>query len=70
MQFTGSREPRRMLLQEGFATFVERPFTGVGAGQFKNYNPPGRVQLARNAQRADPGRRRNRHLRLCWRSAS
>src|SRR5262249_40234189 len=22
--------------------FMERPLTGVGAGQFKNYNPPGR----------------------------
>jgi O-antigen ligase len=41
-EFTGSSEARRLLLTEGVNTFVERPFTGVGAGQFKNYNPPGR----------------------------
>jgi len=40
--FTGSTESRRRLLTEGINTFVERPLTGVGAGQFKNYNPPGR----------------------------
>jgi O-antigen ligase len=31
-------------MQEGIDTFIERPFTGVGAGQFKNYNPPGRQE--------------------------
>jgi O-antigen ligase len=41
-QFTGSAEARRVLLQEGFNTFLEVPLTGVGAGQFKNYNPNGR----------------------------
>jgi O-antigen ligase len=40
--FTGSSESRRIVMMEGIMTFVERPFTGVGAGQFKNYNPPGR----------------------------
>lgn len=39
---TGSREARRLLLQEGVAAFVENPLTGVGAGQFKNYDPKGR----------------------------
>jgi O-antigen ligase len=43
-QFTGSREARRILMQEGIDTFVEHPFTGVGAGQFKNYNPAGRQE--------------------------
>jgi O-antigen ligase len=43
-EFTGSREARRLVMQEGIDTFIERPFTGVGAGQFKNYNPPGRQE--------------------------
>ena len=29
-------------MQEGIDAFLDRPFTGVGAGQFQNYNPPGR----------------------------
>jgi putative inorganic carbon (HCO3(-)) transporter len=41
-QFTGSREARRRLMEEGLQTFAERPLTGVGAGQFQNYNPAGR----------------------------
>jgi O-antigen ligase len=43
-EFTGSREARRLLIQEGINVFLERPLTGVGAGQFKNYNPPGRKE--------------------------
>ncbi len=43
-QFTGSAEARRVLLQEGLNAFIDHPLTGVGAGQFKNYNPPGRQQ--------------------------
>jgi O-antigen ligase len=42
VQYTGSREQRRQVMQEGIAAFVERPLTGVGAGQFENYNPPSR----------------------------
>ena len=42
LHYTGSREARRVLLEEGVDTFLEYPLTGVGAGQFKNYNPPGR----------------------------
>ena len=41
-EFTGSREARRSLMEDGIQTFLERPLTGVGAGQFKNYNPPWR----------------------------
>lgn len=41
---TGSREARRVLLREGFEAFLAHPFTGVGAGQFKNYAPESRVQ--------------------------
>jgi O-antigen ligase len=43
-EFTGSREARITLMREGIAAFVERPLTGVGAGQFQNYNPTGRRQ--------------------------
>jgi len=42
--FTGSSEARRVLLTEGIETFMDRPFTGVGAGQFKNFNPPQRKE--------------------------
>jgi putative inorganic carbon (HCO3(-)) transporter len=41
-EFTGSREARRIVMEEGIKVFMERPLTGVGAGQFKNYNPAGR----------------------------
>ena len=37
----GSREERRLLLIQGWQVFVERPLTGVGAGQFRNYWHPG-----------------------------
>jgi O-antigen ligase len=47
-EYTGSREARRTLMREGIETFVERPLTGVGAGQFVNYNPPGREQRWRD----------------------
>jgi O-antigen ligase len=40
--FTGSREERRMVMREGINAFIERPLTGVGAGQFENFNPPER----------------------------
>jgi O-antigen ligase len=41
-EYTGSRETRRIVMEEGIKVFLDRPFTGVGAGQFQNYNPPGR----------------------------
>jgi O-antigen ligase len=34
---TGSREERRLLLQQGWTVFLENPLTGIGAGQFRNY---------------------------------
>jgi O-antigen ligase len=43
-QFTGSREARRNVMQEGIDAFLEHPLTGVGVGQFKNYNPPERKE--------------------------
>ncbi len=41
---TGSREARQTLFRESYAAFLENPMTGVGAGQFKNYDPEGREQ--------------------------
>jgi O-antigen ligase len=46
---TGSREARRILLQESFHAFLSHPLTGVGAGQFKNYDPEGREQAWRES---------------------
>jgi O-antigen ligase len=39
---TGSRAARQTLMEEGWKAFLEHPLTGVGAGQFQNYNPPDR----------------------------
>ncbi len=41
---SGSRQARKDLMREGLETFLEYPLTGVGAGQFKNYNPPDRLR--------------------------
>jgi O-antigen ligase len=46
---TGSAEARRILLRESFQAFLEHPLTGVGAGQFKNYNPEGRQEAWRES---------------------
>ncbi len=46
---TGSREARIVVAGEAWRVFVERPLTGVGAGQFKNYNPPWRQERWREA---------------------
>jgi O-antigen ligase len=51
-EFTGSRESRVILMQEGINAFVERPLTGVGAGQFQNYNPAGRKEKWRETHNA------------------
>jgi len=50
--FSGSSETRRILMQEGIAVFMEFPFTGVGAGQFRNYNPPTRKEPWRETHNA------------------
>ena len=39
-----SGEARKTLFAESFDAIVERPMTGVGAGQFKNWKPEGRVE--------------------------
>jgi O-antigen ligase len=49
---TGSREARRILMQEAWAAFLAHPLTGVGAGQFKNYAPDGREEAWRETHNA------------------
>jgi putative inorganic carbon (hco3(-)) transporter len=41
---TGSRAARLRLFDQGVEVFAENPVTGIGAGQFKNYNAPGVVE--------------------------
>jgi O-antigen ligase len=41
---TGSRAARIRLLNQGLEVFAENPVTGIGAGQFQNYNGPGFVE--------------------------
>ena len=41
---TGSRAARVRLLNQGLEVFAENPLTGIGAGQFQNYNGPGVVE--------------------------
>jgi len=49
---TGSREARTILMHEAVDTFLAHPLTGVGAGQFKNYNPPERREMWRETHNA------------------
>lgn len=41
---TGSRAARKLLLEQAWLIFLEHPITGIGAGQFKNFGPPGRAE--------------------------
>jgi O-antigen ligase len=50
---TGSRAARKVLLEDGWNAFLEHPFTGVGAGQFQNYNPPDRQELWRETHNVE-----------------
>jgi len=50
---TGSRSARVTLMQDGWNAFLEHPFTGVGAGQFQNYNPPERQELWRETHNVE-----------------
>jgi O-antigen ligase len=52
ISFTGSRESRLTVMREGLAAFVANPFTGVGAGQFPNYDPHGRKEKWRETHNA------------------
>jgi O-antigen ligase len=46
---TGSRQARRQVMGEALQVFLERPLTGIGPGQFKNYNPPEKQERWREA---------------------
>lgn len=50
---TGSRAARMVLLEDGWNAFLDRPLTGVGAGQFLNYNPPDRQELWRETHNVE-----------------
>jgi O-antigen ligase len=50
--YTGSSVARRVVMQEGIDAFMTYPLTGVGAGQFKNYNPPERKERWRETHNA------------------
>jgi O-antigen ligase len=41
---SGSRAARLRLIDQGMEVFLENPVTGIGAGQFQNYNAPGVVE--------------------------
>ena len=41
---SGSRAARLRLIDQGVQVFIENPITGIGAGQFKNYNAPDTVE--------------------------
>lgn len=51
-EYTGTREARWTVMKEGLKAFAERPLTGIGAGQFQNYNPPGRQERWRETHNA------------------
>jgi O-antigen ligase len=41
---TGSREERRLLMEQAWNVFLDNPITGIGAGQFQNYGEPGKAK--------------------------
>jgi O-antigen ligase len=51
-EFTGTREARWIVMKEGLRAFADRPLTGVGAGVFQVYNPPGRKERWRETHNA------------------
>lgn len=51
-EFTGTREARWTVMKEGMRTFADYPLTGIGAGQFQNYNPPGRREAWKETHNA------------------
>lgn len=49
---TGSREARKRLLTDAYKAYLNHPVSGVGAGQFHNYNPGDREEVWREAHNA------------------
>jgi O-antigen ligase len=41
---TGSRDARIQLMEQGVDVFLANPITGIGAGQFRNYDGPGMIE--------------------------
>jgi O-antigen ligase len=41
---TGSRSERIELMKQAWRIFLANPITGIGAGQFKNFGPPGEAK--------------------------
>jgi len=52
LEYTGSREARSTVMREGVQTFLDQPLWGIGAGQFPNFNPPGRKERWRETHNA------------------
>jgi O-antigen ligase len=46
---TGSREARQTVMKEAWQAFLDHPMTGVGPGEFKDYNPSWREERSREA---------------------
>jgi O-antigen ligase len=46
---TGSREARQTVMREAWQAFLDHPLTGVGPGEFKDYNPSWREERFREA---------------------
>jgi hypothetical protein len=44
---TGSREARIRLMEQALQVFVDNPLTGIGAGQFENYDGPDALERNR-----------------------
>jgi O-antigen ligase len=49
---TGSREQRKLLMEQAVILFQQYPLTGVGAGQFQNFGPPGQAKQWRQTHNA------------------
>jgi O-antigen ligase len=49
---TGSREERTLLMEQAWTLSQEYPLTGVGAGQFQNFGPPGQAKRWRQTHNA------------------
>ncbi len=41
---TGSREERRLLMEQAWDLYLQNPVIGIGAGQFQNFGPPGQAK--------------------------
>jgi O-antigen ligase len=49
---TGSREERRIVMEQAWQVFLDHPLTGIGAGQFQNFQQPGSTHTWRQTHNA------------------